>query len=432
MWGLVFVAAYLGRGTLSWYSLGMVAAAMAALRPDLVWDPAFQMTVLGTGSIIAFSDRLLAVFRVLPPPFREAFCVTLAAQAGTLPVVVLNFHVLSVWGPVANALVLPMLPLLIVLGFTLGAVAALPPIAVAVADFAYVLLHAVLSIASVLAALPGAVPVNGLAGPITAIYYGVLAAVSVVVLRRVNWAPRGRPPGTVPEVVYGVTVGAVLLSSTLLPAHASGTRLQWLGSGEALLLQSDGRTVLINGSPRPFQLLTALSAQLGMQRRLDAVIVTDPRSDVGGLLDVLNHYTVGEVLDVGCEYPSLTYARWRAALRSRHIPVYALRTGAGLTVGSARVTAIGPDAVYPQPRDSIGLLRVTVPGRRVLLAGAASQREMLEAVFRPVRLRADVLVLDAGTTPPAAFLRHVSPVRVLRPAATSRRSESPFTIVSTR
>jgi hypothetical protein len=112
--------------------------------------------------------------------------------------------------------------------------------------------------------------------------------------------------------------------------------------------------------------------------------------------------------------------------------VYALRTGAGLTVGSARLSAIGPDAVYPQPRDSIGLLRVTFPGRRVLLAGAASQREMLEAVFRPVQLRADVLVLDAGTTPPRAFLRHVSLVRVLRPAATSRRGESPFTILSVR
>lgn len=422
MWALVFVAAYLGRGTLSWQSLAMVAAALVALQPGLVWDAAFQMTALGTGSIIAFSDRLLQTFRLVPPPFREAFCVTLAAQAGTIPVVVVSFHVISAWGPLANALVLPLLPVLIVLGFALGALSWVPPLAAVLAAFAYALLHAVLSTASALSALPGSVPISGISSPVAIVYYACLAVLSAWVLRKANWAPSGRRPGALTDLTFGMAVGAVMLTGTLLPAGGSASRLTWLGTGESILLQSDGRAVLIDGSPHPFQLLEGLGAQLGSRRNIDAVVVTDPRTNVTGLLDVLDHYSVGEVLDVGCEYPSLTYARWRAVLRTRHIPVYALRTGTAFSAGSAGLTVLGPDGVYPQPRDSIGLLRVTMAGQSVLLAGAASDRELMEAVFRPVRLRANVLVMDAGSSGPHAFLRHVRARRVIQLTVKTRQT----------
>jgi competence protein ComEC len=420
MWGLVFLAAYLGRGTVALLSLTLVAALMVALQPDVVWDPAFQMTALGTGSIVAFSDRLTQALRAIPSPFRESFCVTLAAQAGTLPVVALSFHVVSIWGPVANALVLPLLPLLIALGFALGALSEVVPLAALVAALSYALLHTALTVASALAQLPGAIPVTTVASPFTAVYYVALAWLSVWALRRAQWAPPGRRPATLHDLTFGVAVGAVVLTGTLLPSSIHATQLHWLGTGEALLLQSRGRTVLIDGSPRPFELLEALGSELGLGRTIDAIIVTDPRANVTGLLDVLSHYTVGEVLDVGCEYPTRTYARWRAALRSRRIPVYALRTGVHLSAGNAQIAAIAPDGVYPQPRDSIGLLRLTVPGKRVLLAGAASERELTEAVFRPVSLGADLLVVDAGTPIPAAFLRHVAPARVVRLAIKSR------------
>lgn len=411
MWAMVFLAAYLGRGTLAWQSLAMVAGVMVALQPALVWDPAFQMTALGTASIVAFSDRLMQIFGRLPSPFREAFCVTLAAQAGTIPVVAISFHVISAWGPLANALVLPLLPLLIVLGFALGAVSALPEVAAVVSAFAYVLLHILLSAASALAELPGAFPVGTISAPAIAAYYLAGAALSVWTLKKVHWTPVSRRPATGKDLAFGLGLGAAVLTGTLIPASGPRARLQWLGTGEALLLQSGGRVILVDGSPYPFQLLEALGNDLGMRRHIDAVIVTDPRTNVAGLIDVLSHYSVGEVLDVGCEYPSLTYARWRAVLRDRHIPVYALRTGTSLTSGTATITAIGPDAVYPKPQDSIGLLRVSVSGRTALIVGAASRRELTEAVFRPVKLQADVLVADSGPTTPSDFLRYTRPIR---------------------
>src|SRR5439155_16731306 len=117
MWTLLFVAVVLGRNTVSLVSLSVIVGLMVAAQPQLVWDSAFQLTAIGTAAIVAFSTPISQRVEVIPSPVREAFAVTLAAQLGTLPVVILGFHVVSLTGPIANALVLPLLPLLIALGF---------------------------------------------------------------------------------------------------------------------------------------------------------------------------------------------------------------------------------------------------------------------------------------------------------------------------
>jgi beta-lactamase superfamily II metal-dependent hydrolase len=201
----------------------------------------------------------------------------------------------------------------------------------------------------------------------------------------------------------------------MVQAHGSlPDRLDWLGSGESILLQSRGMTALIDGSPQPFVLLERLGRVLPANTHsIDLVIVTDPRAgNTTGLEAVLQHYTVQEVLDVGAEYPSATYARWRADLRNEHIPAYALRTGATTVIGAASISVLGPDALYANPQDCMGLLRITMNGRTYLLADAASQREQLETVFRPIHLSSDVLVMDGTQGDDRHFVRSVHASRV--------------------
>jgi beta-lactamase superfamily II metal-dependent hydrolase len=200
-----------------------------------------------------------------------------------------------------------------------------------------------------------------------------------------------------------------------MASNDSGTRLYWLGSGHAFLLRTGGTTALIDGSSKPFQLLERLGQVLPFNTRtIDLVVVTDPRaSNVSGVEAVLAHYQVSEVLDVGAEYASTTYARWRADLRSRGVPVYALRTGASARIGSVLMTSLGPDALYSNPADCIGLVRLAGPHRTVLLVGSASPREQLEAVFRPIHLHADTLVMDGSKGYVPSFLRAVHPATML-------------------
>ena len=412
MWTLVFVAAYLGRGTLPLVSLSFVAALMVAFDPSLPWDIGFQLSTLGTFFIVAFTDPLLRLARYLPSPVREAFCVTVAAQVGTLPVVVAGFHLVSGVGPLANALVLPLLPVLIVLGFLIGVFSGIGPVAAPLSAFAYVLLHAIVWLSGSLASLPSAIPASAWSPIGVTVYYAALGGFAVRTLHRVGWTPPGRRPGRGREYALALLLAASTLTVSLSYAQQQPrARLYWLGSGQARLLRADGMTALIDGSPKPFALLERLGKVLPFTtRNIDLVIVTDPRAgNVSGLQDVLAHYTVSEVLDVGAEYPSTTYARWRATLRERGIPVDALRTGVAVQVGGVTITALGPDALYPDPRDSVGLLRLSSERRTMLLAGAASRREQVESLFRPVHLAADVLSLDGTAPPDAAFVRAVRP-----------------------
>jgi competence protein ComEC len=428
MWTMLFIAVYLGRATVALVSLGFVAALMVAVDPSLPWDIGFQLTTVGTLSIVALASPLMRflgsipLFEYLPPPLRKALSVTivlqialsvtLAAQIGTLPIVILGFHVVSLTGPVANALVLPMLPLLILLGFLVGFLGSLSVVVSPLAAFAYALLNTVIWISSKLASLPLALPASALSPVLVGAYYVALAVVAGLVLRRSNWAPVGRVPGSMREFLLALVLGASAVTVSLTYAQDSPqARLYWLGSGQAMLVRSQGMTVLIDGSSRPFVLLERLEHVLPFTTRtIDLVVVTDPRSrNVIGLQEVLAHYGVSEVLDVGAQYPSGTYASWRAQLRNRHIPTYRLTTGVSAHIGAVQLASIGPDALYPLPQDCIGMLRLSTAGRSVLLAGAASPREQQEALFRPVELRADTLLIgDAGSIFPG-FLHAVRP-----------------------
>ncbi len=95
--------------------LALAAALMVGIDPQLVEDPGFQLSFLGTAGILLLAAPIAA--RVPGPRLiAEPFAVTVAAQLATVPVMAGTFGVISLAGPVANALVLPLLPAMIVTG----------------------------------------------------------------------------------------------------------------------------------------------------------------------------------------------------------------------------------------------------------------------------------------------------------------------------
>jgi competence protein ComEC len=407
MWTLVFVASFLGRQTVVIVSLSFAAALMVLLNPSLLWDTGFQLSMFGTFYIVALSSPIERLINRLFSPFREAFAVTLAAQLGTLPIVIWGFHVISLQGSLTNALVLPLLPVLIVLGFLVGSFGNVPVLVAPLASLAYALTHAIVMLAKDLA--PLAAPSVSLPFAVGVAYYVVLTAVSIVVLRRMNWVPFGRRPHLKREFAFASLFGLSALSVSFLGLRSdAGTHLYWLGSGNAFLLRSGSQVALIDGSPHPFALMERLGELIPFnQHSIDVLILTDPRSsNATGVEELLKHYSIGEVLDVGAEYPTTTYSRWRSDLARLHVPAYALRTGASVKVGDANILSMGPDALYSNPADCVGLLKVTIAGRTWLLLGKSSTREQTESLFRPVQLRSDGIV-TLGKRPLSGFLQSV-------------------------
>ncbi|HET7467698.1 MAG TPA: ComEC/Rec2 family competence protein [Candidatus Dormibacteraeota bacterium] len=279
MGSLTIAASHLGRPSHVWTSLALTAAAMLGWRPELAWDVGFQLSFAGTAAIILLTPRIEARLGWMPTFFREPFAVTCAAQIGTLPMMASDFHVLSPVGPIANALVLPLLPAMVVAGLLLGPLSLVPPAAAASAIPVAGLLAYLEQVAYLLARMPGAaVDIPRFPTWTGAAYYAAIGPGIAA------WASHGtRRRAALAAAIGGpvvISLGAMLVWAHE-PAQAS---VLAVGSGQAVVLQGTSGTVLIDGGPSPAALADGIGQLLPpWQRQLEALVITAPtQGHVGG------------------------------------------------------------------------------------------------------------------------------------------------------
>lgn len=117
---LVFTARILGRQTLSLYGLFLAAFAMLMWSPSLVSDIGFQLSFMATLGLL-FIQPILEGGKNLKKLINnsilgEGAVTTISAQASTLPILLSNFGLYSLWSVAANSLVLWTIPGLMVIG----------------------------------------------------------------------------------------------------------------------------------------------------------------------------------------------------------------------------------------------------------------------------------------------------------------------------
>ena len=83
---------------------------MLLAAPPVLWDVGFQLSALATAGLIWFGGSHRGAPARWPALVREPVALTLAAQLTTLPVILLNFERLSLVSPLANVVVVPLVP----------------------------------------------------------------------------------------------------------------------------------------------------------------------------------------------------------------------------------------------------------------------------------------------------------------------------------
>ena len=455
MAGVVLVARETGRAGRAAAALGWAALLLLLVDPHLIGDAGFQLSTLATAGILAWAtpltERLTRAARGrLPGWLVECLAVSLAAQAATLPVVLLTFGRLAIVSPAVNLVIVPlvapaMAACAVALGGGLAAGFGAPSVVAVILGLpAWGLLSIIVGVVQAGAALPFASatlepPWNGVA----AIGAAALPALIILGARRLwfarrrpapaapTQAPRGRPTG--PHATRATRAAAIGLAVSvvavgLVAAHRPDgtTRITVLdvGQGDAILVEgSRGGRMLIDGGPDPDRLLIALDGRLApWDRRIDVLVLTHPHEDhVAGLALLLARYRVGRVFEPGMHGPGPGYAAWEAALEAVGAPPRGrLSTGDHLAVDDLRFDVLWPDSgrVPVQPPDggrgindvSIVLLG-QVGGRRILLTGDVEDDvdPILAARGLP---RIDFLKVahhGSGTASTVAFLGVVHP-----------------------
>jgi competence protein ComEC len=113
MAGVVIIARESGRAGRAAAALGWAALLLLLFDPKLVSDAGFQLSALATAGILGWASSLTGWLTAVLPSripkwLTECLAVSLAAQAATLPVVLLSFGRLAIISPVLNLAVVPL------------------------------------------------------------------------------------------------------------------------------------------------------------------------------------------------------------------------------------------------------------------------------------------------------------------------------------
>ncbi|HLQ49778.1 MAG TPA: ComEC/Rec2 family competence protein [Candidatus Dormibacteraeota bacterium] len=429
MAGVVLVARESGRAGRAAAALGWAAVILLFIDPALVGDAGFQLSSLATAGILAWATPLTAGLRRrapagLPDWLVESLAVSLAAQAATLPIVLLVFGRLAIISPLINLVVVPIVaPAMAAAGVALlGGLASMAGAPALVATIlglpGWFLLAVMVGVVQAGARLPFAnatlePPWNLVAAALAA---AVPAAIFIGRSRRTAGHSREAPlkpaasgegvsvAGMVagrstqktrratrrrlsrPERIVAIATTAALIALVVAVAHRPDgtTKITVIdvGQGDSILVEGGrGGRLLVDGGPDPDRLLIELDRRLPpWDRRLDAVILTHPHEDhVAGLALLLSRYRVGRVYETGMHGPGPGYKAWARALALPNAPPdRRLATGDRLAVDDLHLRVLWPDPgkVPLEPPDggrgindvSVVLLG-EVAGRRILLTG---------------------------------------------------------------
>ena len=113
MAGVVLLARETGRAGRAAAALGWAATLLLVSDPGLIGDAGFQLSSLATAGLIAWATPLTDWIRSigrghLPGWLAESLGVSLAAQAATLPIVLVSFGRLAILSPLVNLAIVPL------------------------------------------------------------------------------------------------------------------------------------------------------------------------------------------------------------------------------------------------------------------------------------------------------------------------------------
>jgi competence protein ComEC len=115
---LYLTAQYFGRMASGERSIVFSATLMLFFNPLLLrYDVGFQLSFLAILGIIYFYQFFFEKFKKLPKLIKESLASTLSAQIFTFPILIYNFGQISLISPLSNVLILPILPVITILGF---------------------------------------------------------------------------------------------------------------------------------------------------------------------------------------------------------------------------------------------------------------------------------------------------------------------------
>lgn len=125
---LAFSAEIFGRARSGIWILTITACLMLLVNPAWISDLSFQLSFLATFGVLIVAPLLEKALSFLPSFIKQDLAITIGAQVMVMPIIIQNFHQLSIVGILANLLVGWTIPFIMIFGaitIFVGSIAAL-------------------------------------------------------------------------------------------------------------------------------------------------------------------------------------------------------------------------------------------------------------------------------------------------------------------
>jgi competence protein ComEC len=435
---LLLLGILIGRRQVGLNSLVFVAALMAVITPSVIWDISFQLSFAATLGIMLYADlftngftnftaRFLAREKAehLAGPIGEYFLITFAAMITTLPLMVFYFKRISLTAFIANPLILPAQPPLMVLGglSVLSGMIFLP-LGQLLAWAAWPFTAYTIRVVEWMSNFPhGSTPIAQIAFPLIFAFYAILFVITFTRAKLSSLVPRLSL--SIPLTFLAVLTIIIWKAAFYAPDGLLHVTILDIGTGDAVFIKTpEGRSVLINGGPSTIQLSNALGRRLPLfNRSLDWLVVADiDNEDLASLSSNIERFTPSHVLWAGNSYGTRSATELTSQLISLSIPVSIMQPGHSLDLGSGASL----DVLSTDPRGAV--LFLEWDNFRMLLP-MGMDFTALEDLLNDSAMRniTGVLLAESGYAPlnPPDFLSSLHPQLALLSVAPADKTGLP-------
>lgn len=419
LFGLLF-----GRDAHVWTLLALGCAGIAIVEPAILLDAGFQLSALATAGVFAATSttdwaisslpaRLAFLGRPQLRPFAGFGRVLLAmlsvavwVTVATAPVLAASFGQVSVVAPLSNVLLEPAMPVIMSTTAVVSLAGGIwPPLGSALAWLALPWLRYFIWIAQAIDRTGLASLGAGSLSPFAiAWWYGVVALGGLLLDRRRDFGPlsaivRGtagwlwRRPLWQSAPPLAVLTIAIWTQGLAFGSDASCVTFLDV-PGDAALLSTGGRQILVDGGSSPSVLRAAMARALPFgARRIDLLIVTAV-DDVhtGGLRDLARSYEISAVaVPPGHESALAGILGGPLPARSR---LFEASAGQRWTIGDNEIEVLAvSDSEDEHPGRSLVAIRGSA--QTVLLASAVEAADVSRAAGDAIDVQADVVRVPA-------------------------------------
>ena len=192
-----------------------------------------------------------------------------------------------------------------------------------------------------------------------------------------------------------------------------------VGQGDALFIETpSGTQVMLDAGPARKVLGPLQKIMSPFDKSIDAIIITNPDADhIGGLVDILKNYKVGEIFESGTLTDSKIYQNLREEMKKQNIPDILAKRGMRLDIGGGVfIDILFPDRDVSEwaTNDGSVVARLTYGNTSIMLTGDAPTKteQIILSENSPTLLKSTVLKVGhhgSRTSSSASFVKAVAP-----------------------